>query len=85
MEKTKVYVNWRNQEVISGAKYKIIFQKTLKELVDDKIAFYEWLNKHYSPKDIWEEDRIEILTLWKMDCEEIIKIQNDFEAVEIED
>lgn len=85
MKKTKVYVDWRNREIISEAKYKIMFQETLKELMDDKMAFYEWLNRLYFPEDIWKEDRAEILTLWKMDCEEIIKIQNDFEPVQIED
>ena len=88
MKKTKVYVDWRNQEVISETKYKTIFQKTLKELMDDKTAFYEWLNRDYTPKDIWEltkEDRVEIQILWKLECQEIIEIQDDFEPVEIED
>lgn len=85
--KIKVFVDWHKQEIINETEYKERNRQEVEKRTADVDAFYNWLNRNYNARIIWEmteAQRDEIPEFWKCRCEDTAKRETTFEMVEIE-
>lgn len=71
-----VYVNWKNEEVISEAEYKAKLEEETKIAAADNYHFSHWLYKKYTVADIWnmsEEEKEEVSAQWLKYCRECME------------
>ena len=85
--KVKVYVNWDNAEILNKEDYDRMFKKEVAKLMEDRDEFFCWLDDNYDIAEIWEAteaDRLKIRNCWEECCKESVRINSDYDEVEIE-
>ena len=85
--KVKVYANWDDGEILNKATYDKMFEEKVAELMKDECDFLEWLDDNYDIAEIWKAtntDRIKIYNDWEECCKESVRINSDYDEVEIE-
>ena len=67
----KVYVNWRDRNILTEDEFKEMKQNTARSLFENEDEFKDWLNCDYSASEIFEmtaEERLEIQKRWDEYC-----------------
>lgn len=96
--KIRLFVDWENERILKEKEYEEEAVEGAKDREEDEYAFAEFLdnyfNRNYGCKseklvrlfNLNEEERKEILKLWKKDCLETImnNLSYDYEEIEIE-
>ena len=95
--KIKLYVDWKNGEILNAKEYEEEIAECAKDREDDDYEFGDFLdnycdrNLHNSNRlahlfNLSKEEREKILELWKEDCLETVRnnSNDDYEEIEIE-
>lgn len=83
----KVYINWREREILTEDEYKELQEQKARNLFDDEDEFKDWLNCDYSASEIFEmtaEERLEIQKRWDDYCVNETQDNLEYEWDEIE-
>lgn len=67
----KIYVNWYDQEVLTEAEYNERAKEMAEQLRSSDYGFSEFLEQHYSHRELFEaneEERATILENWAEEC-----------------
>ena len=95
--KVKLYVDWANEKILKEKEYEKEILELVEEQIEDEYSFNEFLDNYLNNKrchryefeylfNLNEEERQEILKLWKEDCLETVKanFDDDYEEIELE-
>ena len=93
--KIKVYVNWKDEEVLNEKDYMEFRDRKVNEIADDYFEddyeFGEFLSEDYTRSEIFrmtEEDKEKVKKAWKAQCkesaEETFDDEYNYEEVEVE-
>lgn len=96
--KIKLFVNWENERILKEKEYEEKTIEGAKDQEEDEYAFSDFLDDYLNRKcgcrseklayifNLNEEDRKEILKLWKKDCLETSRnnLSYDYDVIEIE-
>ncbi len=75
-----VYVNWREQEILTKDEYEEHILRTSNNLFDDEDEFDEWLDDNYSASEILtmtDEEKEELKQKWNEVC--LSKIRDEYD------
>lgn len=78
-----IYVDHCTEEVLTEKEYEERRADDLADLVEDTIAFHNWLDDKFSAHELWEIDeawRERIKNLWVDECESLWESENGFES-----
>lgn len=83
----KVFVDWREEKILSEFEYNEKIQQMIEMIEDDDDLFNDWLNERYSAYLILkmtEEEKDMIQKSWEEECRIDAINNSNFEEVEIE-
>lgn len=83
----KVFVNWWNKEILTEEEYKKRAEEMAEERRTDDYSFSEFLENHYSHRELWEaneKERATIMECWVDKCLEGAYNELGFEDVKLE-
>ena len=87
----RVYVNWRDEDILSVKQYEDLLEEKVNELKADTDAFNEWIDRNYNASNLfWDDTRIarEIITEeWATHCwdEVTYDLSKDYDEYDIEE
>ena len=87
--KIKLYVDFKNESVLTEEEYKDILADRSKSYKDDTDAFEDWLNDNYSAFEIFNKNGVEldeVVNHWERVCNSDAEVDMDaeFQIFELE-
>lgn len=83
----KIFVNWRNEEVLTEDEYNELVKEMAEDLRDSDYDFSEFLTENYSHRDLWdadEEERDRIMEYWASKCLDAALYELDYDEIVLE-
>ena len=83
----KIYVNWRDEEVLTEDEYNELVREMAEDLRTSDYNFSEFLEDNYSHRELWEADeerRAEIMEHWVDKCFEAAECELGYDNVVLE-
>lgn len=83
----KVYVDWRNEEILTEEEYNERLKEMAESLRTSDYDFSKFLEEHYSHRELWDADekgRAKIMKFWASKCMDAAECELDYEEVELE-